>query len=56
LFSPLLECGVAQAYVGVEHAVEGSTVTVLVRDKGLKAEVCKFPLYDASKFGYARVK
>lgn len=56
LFSPLLECGVAQAYLGVEHAVEGSTVTVKVRDKSLKAEVCKFPLYDATKYGYARVK
>jgi aminomethyltransferase len=56
LFSPLLECGVAQAYVGVEHAVEGSAVTVKVRDKSLRAEVCKFPLYDSTKFGYARVK
>jgi len=55
-FSPLLQCGVAQAYVGVEHAVEGSMVTVMVRDKALKAEVCKFPLYDSAKFGYARQK
>jgi len=56
LFSPLLQCGVAQAYVGVEHAVEGTAVTVRVRDKALKAEVCRFPLYDPAKFGYARVK
>jgi aminomethyltransferase len=56
LFSPLLQVGVAQAYLGVEYAVEGSTVEVRVRDKGLKAEVCKFPLYDGSKYGYARVK
>ncbi|HKZ93406.1 MAG TPA: glycine cleavage system aminomethyltransferase GcvT [Candidatus Bathyarchaeia archaeon] len=56
LFSPLLECGVAQAHVGVEYAVEGSAVTVRVRDKSLKAEVCKFPLYDATKYGYERVK
>jgi len=56
LFSPLLQVGVAQAYLGVEHAVEGSTVEVRLRDKGLKAEVCKFPLYDSTKYGYARVK
>ncbi len=55
-FSPLLQCGVAQAYVGVEHAVEGTAVTVKVRDKALKAEVCKFPLYDSAKYGYARQK
>jgi len=55
-FSPLLQCGVAQAYVGVEHAVEGAIVMVKVRDKALKAEVCKFPLYDPAKYGYARQK
>jgi len=55
-FSPLLQCGVAQAYVGVEHAVEGATVIVKVRDKALKAEVCKFPLYDPAKYGYMRQK
>jgi len=55
-FSPLLQCGVAQAFVVVEHAVEGMTVTVKVRDKSLKAEVRKFPLYDSTKYGYARKK
>jgi aminomethyltransferase len=55
-FSPLLKMGVAQAYVGIEHAVEGATVVVKVRDKALRAMVSKFPLYDATKFGHARVK
>ncbi len=55
-FSPLLKCGVAQAYINVEHAVEGAAVMVKIRDKPLKAEVCKFPLYDSTKFGYARQK
>jgi len=56
-FSPLLECGVAMAYVGIEHATEGETVMVKVReDKLLKAEIVKFPLYDPTKYGYARQK
>jgi len=42
--------------VGVEHAVEGTTVVVKVREKALRAEVSKFPLYDATKYGHARVK
>jgi len=56
MFSPLLKMGVAQAYVGIEHAVEGTTVVVKVREKALRTEVCKFPLYDATKYGHARLK
>jgi len=55
-FSPLLECGVAMAYVSIEHATEGGTVMVKVRDKPLKAEIVKFPLYDPTKYGYTRQK
>ena len=55
-FSPLLECGIAMAYVGIEHAVEGEAVTVKVRDKPLEAEIVKFPLYDPTKYGHARQK
>ena len=56
-FSPLLECGIAMAYVDVERATEGETVTVKVReDKLLKAEIVKFPLYDPTKYGHARQK
>ena len=55
-FSPLLKMGVAQAYVGVEYAVEGTTVVIHVREKALRAQVSKFPLYDATRYGYARQK
>jgi aminomethyltransferase len=55
-FSPLLKMGVAQAYVETEYSVEGSVVVVQVREKALRASVSKFPLYDASVYGHARVK
>jgi aminomethyltransferase len=55
-FSPLLKMGVAQAYVGTEYAVEGSVVVVQVREKALRAQVSKFPLYDATLYGHGRVK
>jgi len=55
-FSPILECGIAMAYVSIEHATEGGTVMVKVRDKPLKAEIVKFPFYDPTKYGYARQK
>jgi hypothetical protein len=31
-------------------------VVIHVREKALRAAVSKFPLYDATKYGYARVK
>lgn len=43
--SPLLKCGIAMAYVQTEHATEGDTVTVKIRDKQVKGEVIKFPFY-----------
>jgi len=55
-FSPLLEYGIAMAYLSIEHAVEGETVMVKVRGKPLKAEIVKFPFYDPTKYGYARQK
>jgi len=55
-FSPLLECGIAMAYIGIEHAVEGGTVTVKIRDKPLRAEIVKFPFYDPTKYGHMRQK
>jgi len=56
MFSPLLEGGIAMAYVSIEQATEGEAVTVKVRDKSLKAEIVKFPFYDPTKYGYARQK
>jgi aminomethyltransferase len=55
-FSPLLKNGVAQAYVDAEYAVDGTTVVIHVREKALRAQVSKFPLYDATQYGHARVK
>jgi aminomethyltransferase len=55
-FSPLLKNGVAQVYVGTEYAVEGTVVVIRVREKSLRAQVCKFPLYDASVYGSGRAK
>jgi len=55
-FSPLLEYGVAMAYVSVENATEGATVMVRIRGQPLKAEIVKFPFYDPTKYGYTRQK
>ena len=55
-FSPLLEQGIAMAYVTTEQAVEGQTVTVKIRDKPLKTEIVKFPFYDPAKYGHTRQK
>lgn len=55
-FSPLLECGIAMAYVSIEHAVEGETVDIQVRDRLQKAEIVKFPLYNPTKYGHMREK
>jgi aminomethyltransferase len=55
-FSPILEKGVAVAYVSVENAVEGNAVEIKIRDKMAKAQIARFPLYDATKYGYARQK
>ena len=55
-FSPLLECGIAMAYVSIEYAAEGETIAVKVRDKSLKAEIVKFPFYYPSKYSYSRQK
>lgn len=53
-FSPLLEYGIAMAYISIEHADEGETVTIKIRDRQLKAEIVKFPFYDPTKYGYMR--
>lgn len=55
-FSPILEQGIAVAYVSTEHATEGNQVSVKIRDKPTKAQIVKFPFYDTTKYGYARQK
>lgn len=41
--SPLLEKGIAMAYVPVEHAAEGGTVDVLIRNQPVQATIVKPP-------------
>ena len=52
--SPILECGIAMAYVPTEHATEGEEVAVKIRDRFVKGEIVKFPFYDPTKYGYQR--
>ena len=53
-FSPLLKYGIAMAYVQTEHAIQGETVNVKIRNKQAKAEIVKSPFYDLNRYGYAR--
>jgi len=52
--SPILECGIAMAYVPTEHATEGEEVAVKIRDRFVKGKIVKFPFYDPTKYGYQR--
>ena len=53
-FSPVLQCGIAMAYIPTQHANEGEKVEVKIRDKLIKAEIVKFPFYDPTKYGHGR--
>ncbi|MCK5563325.1 glycine cleavage system aminomethyltransferase GcvT, partial [Candidatus Bathyarchaeota archaeon] len=53
-FSPLLKRGIAMAYVMKEHAVDGESVMVKIRNKRAKAEVVRFPFYDTTQYGFRR--
>ena len=53
-YSPLLEQGIAQAYVAADHAEEGTELTVKIRDRPTQAEVVKFPFYDPDRYGSRR--
>ena len=55
-FSPVLERGIAMAYVSVEQATENNEVAVKIRDKLVRAQIVKFPFYDTTKYGYTRQK
>ncbi len=41
--SPTLGKAIGMAYVTTAHAAEGTTVNVMIRDKGVKAVVVKTP-------------
>jgi aminomethyltransferase len=53
-FSPLLEYGIAMAYVASENANAGNKVNVKIREKMVDGEMVKFPFYDSTRYGYAR--
>ena len=53
-FSPLLEYGIAVAYVTSDHANAGERVKVKVRERMVEGEIVKFPFYDSTRYGYAR--
>jgi aminomethyltransferase len=41
--SPTLQKGIGMGYVDLDHAREGTEITVIIRDKAVKARVVKFP-------------
>ena len=53
-FSPLLQYGIAMAYVASENATAGERVKVKIRDRLVEGEIVKFPFYDSTNYGYAR--
>ncbi len=53
-FSPLLKRGIAMAYIKTEYAVEGEIASFKLRNRLVKAEIAKFPLYDSNQYGYRR--
>jgi aminomethyltransferase len=52
--SPLLNTGIAMAYVEREVAQEGTALEIKVRNRMEGAKVVKPPFYDTARFGYAR--
>ncbi len=52
--SPILQKGIAIAYVPVEYFEVGRTLSIRVRGKNLKAEVVDFPFFDVDKYGWRR--
>ncbi len=53
-FSPLLQKGIAMAYLRTESASEGTTVDVDVRGRTAEAVVSAMPFYDPEKYGWRR--
>lgn len=43
--SPMMKSGIGMAYIKTEHAKFGSEIFIKVRNKALRAEVVKFPIY-----------
>ncbi len=52
--SPILQRGIAIAYVPVEYFESGKTLSIRIRGKDLKAEIVDFPFFDIEKYGWRR--
>lgn len=52
--SPILNTGIAMAYIDSNSATEGNLLNVRIRDRYEAAQVVKPPFYDTSKYGYSR--
>ncbi|MBD3405801.1 MAG: glycine cleavage system aminomethyltransferase GcvT [Candidatus Lokiarchaeota archaeon] len=53
-FSPVLEKGIALAYVPPDVVEIGDTVHIKIRGRSRKAEVVSWPFYDPDKYGSTR--
>jgi len=52
--SPLLDKGIAMAYVTPQNASQGNVVKVRIRERLEEAILVKTPFYDTNKYGYSR--
>jgi aminomethyltransferase len=53
-YSPLLQQGIAMAYVPPSYSTVGTKLEVDVRGRRVVAEVCAMPFYDQEKYGWRR--
>jgi aminomethyltransferase len=53
-FSPLLNHGVAMAYVTSENSSAGQHIKLKIRGRLAEGEIVKFPFYDSTRYGYGR--
>lgn len=52
--SPLLQQGIAMAYVPPSYSEVGKKIEVDVRGRRARAEICSMPFYDQEKYGWRR--
>jgi len=53
--SPTVGVGIAMGYISPEFSNEGEVLMVKIRDRVMKAQVVKFPFFDARIYGRARL-
>ena len=54
--SPILQKGIAIAYIPVEYFEVGRTLSIRVRGRDLKAEIVDLPFFNIDKYGWRRKK